>query len=42
MKLRLSPHCEPSPSARWNCAWSSGVVITAISRIPVSISTDSG
>ena len=27
---------------RWNCSWSCGVVMTRISRMPASISTDSG
>ena len=37
-----SPNWLPSPSSRWNWAWSSGVVMTRISRIPAMISVDSG
>ena len=36
------PHWLPSPSSRWNWAWSSGVVITRISRIPAITSVVSG
>ena len=36
------PHCEPSPSRRWNRACSCGVLITSTSRMPASISTLSG
>ena len=36
------PHCEPSPSSRWNAGLSVGVEITSTSRIPASISVESG
>ena len=36
------PHLDPSPSRRWNWAWSSGVVMISTSRMPAIISVDSG
>ena len=40
--LDRSPRCWPSRSSRLNPSWSSGVVMTRISRMPASISVDSG
>ena len=36
------PNAEPSPSSRSNAAASCGVVITRTSRMPASMSVDSG
>ena len=36
------PSCAPSPSSPANCSWSPGVVITSTSRMPASISVESG
>src|SRR5918997_1815202 len=33
-----TPNCEPSPSSRWNCSASCGVVMTRMSRMPARIS----
>ena len=37
-----SPTADPSPSSRWNPSCSCGVVMTSTSRMPASISVDSG
>ena len=36
------PNCEPSPRSRTNWSASWGVVMTRTSRMPASISVDSG
>ena len=36
------PQDEPSPSRRWNCSLSCGVVMMRASRMPAIISVDSG
>jgi hypothetical protein len=36
------PNWEPSPSSRWNCSASCGVVMTSTSRMPARMSVDSG
>ena len=42
LRLDYAAQPEPSPSSRRNSGCSSGVVMTRMSRIPASISTDSG
>ena len=42
IQVREMPNCDPSPSIRSNCAWSSGVVMTRTSRMPASMRTESG
>jgi glucose-1-phosphate thymidylyltransferase len=37
-----TPYADPSPSSRRNASCSWGVVITSTSRIPASISVESG
>ena len=41
-KVRLMPNCEPSPSSRWKPSASCGVVMMRTSRMPASISVESG
>jgi hypothetical protein len=36
------PQAEPSPSSAWKRGVSCGVLISSTSRMPASISTDSG
>ena len=39
---KRQPNCEPSPSSRRNCSWSTGVVMISTSRMPAIISVASG